>query len=134
MSEQVFTVYIIEDNESVRNGFHRLMDAFELKSSVYATPEQFFADVNPGSRGCILFDISSPSISQEIRHRLCGMGGSLPLIAISGLHDEKVRQLTMQLGAKFFMHKPVDNQALLDAIAWVSDVSYDDMRDRAVAR
>jgi FixJ family two-component response regulator len=43
----------------------------------------------------------------------------LPVITISAHDDEKTRACARELGARMFLRKPVDDQALLDAIAWV---------------
>ena len=44
----------------------------------------------------------------------------LPVVAVSALDDNQVRERARELGARFFLRKPVDDQALMDAIAWVS--------------
>ena len=40
-------------------------------------------------------------------------------VAIGMIDDDDTRQLAHDLGVRFFLRKPVDDQALLDAIAWV---------------
>jgi CheY-like chemotaxis protein len=46
-------------------------------------------------------------------------GIGLPVIAVSARDDEDTRHLARELGVRFFLRKPVDDQALLDAISWV---------------
>ena len=43
----------------------------------------------------------------------------LPIIAVSARDDADTSSRARQLGARFFLRKPVDDQALLDAIHWV---------------
>lgn len=131
---QPFTVHIIDDDASVRHGFHRLMDANDLKSATYATAAQFLAEADATAKGCILLDISMPGMTGvDLQASLKSRGVTLPVIAVSARNDDQMRYLTRQLGARFFLHKPVDDQALLDAIAWVCEMSYAEMREGRAA-
>ena len=48
-------------------------------------------------------------------------GSMLPIIAVSDLDNEASHRKARELGAQFLLHKPVDGQALLDAIHWITD-------------
>jgi FixJ family two-component response regulator len=56
----------------------------------------------------------------QIQARLKEAGIGLPVIAISARDDEEARATARTLGARFFLRKPLDDRALLDAIAWVT--------------
>lgn len=117
-----FLVYIIDDDDSVRRGLSRLMRASGYQVSVYDTPEQFLEEVSEASSGCVLLDITMPGMTGlQVQARLREKGVGLPVIAISAEDNDDVRQAARKLGAKFFLRKPVDDQALLDAIFWVSE-------------
>lgn len=132
--ENTFTVYIVDDDDSVRNGFYRLMCASDLQARMYATPDQFLDEVGPESVGCVLLDITMPRMNGlQVQDGLRQKGSQLPVIAISARNDDKARQLTRKLGAKFFLHKPVDDQALLDAITWVCEANDEEMLARGAA-
>jgi FixJ family two-component response regulator len=45
---------------------------------------------------------------------------SLPVIIVSGRDNESIHEFVHGLGAEMFLRKPVDDQALLDAIYWVT--------------
>jgi DNA-binding response OmpR family regulator len=45
---------------------------------------------------------------------------ALPVITISARDDDETRMLARERGARLFLRKPVDDQALLDAINWVT--------------
>ena len=133
---QPFIVHIIDDDASVRHGFHRLMDANDLQSATYASAAQFLdeTDATATAKGCILLDISMPGMTGiDLQASLKNRGVTLPVIAVSARNDDQMRSLTRQLGARFFLHKPVDDQALLDAIAWVCEMSYTEMREGRAA-
>jgi FixJ family two-component response regulator len=115
-------VHIVDDDESVRKGLSRLMRSAGIESRAYASPESFLAEVRNDGHACILMDITMPRMSGlELGARLKEKGIALPVIAISARDDDDTRQLARDLGVRFFLRKPVDDQALLDAISWVVD-------------
>jgi FixJ family two-component response regulator len=116
-----FVVYVVDDDDSVRNSISRLLrtDGFSVRS--YGSAQEFLDDVTTASQGCVLLDVTMPQMSGlRAQVKLREMGITLPVIAISARETYQVRETTQALGASFFLHKPVDEQALLDAIAWVT--------------
>jgi FixJ family two-component response regulator len=112
-------VYIVDDDESVRKSLSRLMRSAGFESRAYASPESFLEDVYNEDHACILMDITMPGMNGlELAGRLKAQGITLPVIAISARNDE-TRTLAHDLGVRFFLRKPVDDQALIDAISWV---------------
>jgi len=113
-------VHIVDDDESVRKGLSRLMRSAGIESHAYESPESFLAEVHNEGHACILMDITMPRISGlELGAQLREKGITLPMIAISAHDDDDTRHLARDLGVRFFLRKPVDDQALLDAISWV---------------
>lgn len=113
-------VHIVDDDESVRKGLSRLMRSAGIESHAYASPESFLAEPHDEGNACIIMDITMPrmgglAFGAELKAR--GIG--LPVIAVSARDDEDTRHLARELGVRFFLRKPVDDQALLDAISWV---------------
>ena len=120
-------VYIVDDDSSVRSGLTRLMRAAGVRCVAYASPEQFLVEaegglLSPGTgRACILLDITMPRVSgTEVQARLNRLDITIPVIAVSARDDDDVRILARDLGAQMFLRKPVDDQALFDAIDWVT--------------
>jgi FixJ family two-component response regulator len=113
-------VSIVDDDDSVRKGLSRLMRSAGIESHAYESPEEFLAEVRNEDHACILMDITMPRMNGlELSARLREKGIALPVIAISARDDDDTRQLARDLGVRFFLRKPVDDQALLDAISWV---------------
>jgi len=115
-------VYIVDDDESVRRGLCRLMRAAGFVPKDYDSPEHFLADAFERSvPACLLLDIAMPRLSgTEVQSRLRAIGAEIPVIVVSARDEDEIRHLARELGARFFFRKPVDDQALLDAIAWVT--------------
>lgn len=92
---------------------------FEVRA--FATAEGFFEECGAATHTCVLMDITMPRMSGlQIQARLKEEEIDLPVIAISARDDEETLTTARTLGARFFLRKPVDDRALLDAIAWVT--------------
>lgn len=115
-------VYIVDDDDSVRRGLCRLMRAAGFVPKDYDSPERFLSDdIARDTPACVLLDIAMPCLSgTEVQSRLRAIGVKIPVIVVSARDEDEIRHLARELGAKFFFRKPVDDQALLDAIAWVT--------------
>ena len=119
--ENPWLICIVDDDDSVRKGLSRLMRASGFEVRAYATPESFLTTARAESRTCVLMDITMPRISGlQLQERLKEKGIDLPIIAVSARDDEDTRDSARKLGARFFLRKPVDDQALLDAIRWIT--------------
>jgi len=115
-------VYIVDDDHGVRNGFARLLRAAGMDPRPYDSAERFLADVCDMPRACLLLDITMPLMTgPQVQACLNDRRISLPVIAVSARDDEQTRAWTRGQGARMFLRKPVDDQALLDAINWVID-------------
>ena len=114
-------VHVVDDDAGVRTGFTRLLRSAGLDVRAYPSADRFLDEVDSVGPGCILLDITMPGISSpETLLRLKGRHTLLPVIVVSARDNEAIHRLTHELGAKMFLRKPVDDQALLDAINWVT--------------
>mgnify|MGYP001375937497 CR=1 FL=1 len=114
-------VYIVDDDDAVRNGFARLIRSAGLDARPFGSAHEFLAGVRDQPLACILLDISLPELTGlQIQEELNQRGIQLPVITISAREDDETRLWARDLGAKLFLRKPVDDQALLDAISWVT--------------
>lgn len=120
MTKNAAVVYIVDDDESVRRGLSRLIRAAGHKPVSFDTSESFLGSVTNEAPACILMDVTMPGTNGLlVQKQLREQGIDLPVIAISAREDDEARQLARDLGVKFYFQKPVDDNALLDAIAWV---------------
>jgi FixJ family two-component response regulator len=114
-------IYIVEDDASVRRGLSRLMRAAGFEVRAFGSAERFLDEVDQEQRACVLLDMTMPRLTGvQVQERLRERKIQLPVIAVSARDDEEIRRAARALGAQFFFRKPVDDQALLDAIAWAT--------------
>ena len=120
--ENPLIVYLVDDDDAVREGFERLLRSAGLDARPYQSPEAFLSEVRNLSYACILLDITMPRMTgMQVQAELNARGITLPLITVSARDDEHTRARAHELGARMFLRKPVDDQALLDAIDWVTN-------------
>jgi len=114
-------VCIVDDDPSVRIGLARLMRSAGHRVDVFESGEQFLSSVNPAGTACVVLDITMPGLSGlQVQEQMIARAISIPVIALSARDDDETRRLARSLGTRFFLRKPVDDQALLDAIDWVT--------------
>ncbi len=114
-------VYIVDDDDSVRTGLSRLMRSAGFEVRAYGCADRFLDEVREERLACILLDMTLPrATGVQVQSRLQERGIRLPVIVVSARDDEETRRTARDLGAQFFFRKPVDDQALLDAIVWVT--------------
>ncbi len=121
---QTTVVYIVEGDESVRNSLERLLHAAGMEPRAYESPRRLVEEMRAEPRACLLLDMTLVGITApELRTRLREHEMVLPVIAVSVRDDVLVRRSARELGAMLFLQKPVDAQALLDAIEWATGPS-----------
>jgi FixJ family two-component response regulator len=114
-----YTIYVIDDDESVRRSFKRLLDSADFFVETFSSPEQFSAWHRKDKSACVISDLRMPgSTGFDLLQKLSSQGTRTPLIIVSASDDEQSRERARDLGAVAFFRKPVDDQALLDAISW----------------
>ena len=112
-------IYVIDDDESVRKAFSRLLRSAGFASEVFPGPEEFLAGVTQKEDTCIIADLRMPGFTGfDLQKELSRRGLRIPVIMVSASDDTQTREMARTLGAVAFFRKPVDDQALLDAVWW----------------
>ncbi len=122
MSDQQ-TVYIVDDDEGVRDGFGLLMETIGQPYEVYSSAIEFLKAYRPDMKGCLVLDIRMPRMSGlDLQEKLKEKGSLLPIIFITGHGDIPMAVDAMQRGALDFIRKPFREQNLLDRINEALDI------------
>ncbi|KPK94619.1 MAG: hypothetical protein AMJ94_01180 [Deltaproteobacteria bacterium SM23_61] len=112
-------IYVIDDDASVRKAFGRLLRSADLDAETFSSAEEFLSSPKQKENACIIIDIRMPGLTGfDLLERLVTERIGIPVIAISAHDDAETREHARELGAVVFFRKPVDDQALLDAIWW----------------
>ena len=117
-------VYLIDDDESVRRALQRLLRSAGLDVRAFASAEEFLQSGNLSQRACVVLDIQMRGLTGfGVQERLASKEIRIPTIAVSALDDAETRERARMLGAVAFFRKPVNGQALIDAIHWAMGVN-----------
>ena len=117
MTEHEPTVFLVDDDEAVRDSLGLLMKSVALTSRSYASANDFLAEYDPDCPGCLILDIRMPGMSgMELQQKLIDIRAILPIIFITGHGDIPMAVEAMQRGAVDFIPKPFRDNELLDRI------------------
>ena len=117
------TVYIVDDDADVREGFGLLMETVGQPYKAYASAVAFLEDFHDSMRGCLVLDIRMPRMSGiELQQKLIEQDSLLPIIFITGHGDIPLAVEAMRRGALDFIRKPFREQNLLDRINEALDI------------
>jgi FixJ family two-component response regulator len=112
-------VYVIDDDESVRKAFERLLRSANIEVETFSSVEEFFSGERQGNNACVIVDIRMPGLTGfDLQRELTSREIRMPVIVISASDDVQTRERARELGAIAFFRKPIDDQALLDAVWW----------------
>ena len=112
------TVFVVDDDDSVRDSLSMLLDSVDLAHACYASGDEFLqACTEQALQGCLVLDIRMPGMSGlELQAKLLELGINIPIIFITGHGDIPMAVEAMRLGALDFIRKPFRDQELLDRI------------------
>ena len=117
MRENKPTVFIIDDDSSVREGVADLLRSVGLEVRAFASPQEFLDSKRPDAPGCLILDVRLPGPSGlELQGMLASSDIQLPIIFISGHGDIPMSVRAIKSGAVEFLTKPLHEQQLLDAV------------------
>lgn len=111
------TVFLVDDDPSVRDSLSLLLSLKGLRTRVYASAESLLATYEPDWRGCILTDLKMPGLTGiELQHALAERGSGLPVVVLTAHGDVATTRQALKAGAFDFLEKPVDDDILLDVL------------------
>jgi len=112
------TVFVVDDDPSVRKGLTRLMKSAGYAVETFASAREFLDSGRCRSGpGCVVLDIRMPGLSGlDLQQELKRFQSAPAIVFISGHGDIPTSVRAMKDGAVDFLTKPVNDQALLDAI------------------
>jgi two-component system response regulator FixJ len=117
MNQGLPIVFIVDDDEAVRNSLRLLVKSVGLTATALASAQEFLAGYDPLQPGCLVLDVRMPGMSGlELQQRLNMRGAVIPVIFITGHGDVPMAVEAMQHGAFDFLQKPFRDQDLMDRI------------------
>jgi two-component system response regulator FixJ len=117
MKERAPIVFIVDDDEAVRNSLRLLLKSVGLAASALPSAREFLDTYKPLQPGCLVLDVRMPGMSGlDLQQLLNLQGAVIPVIFITGHGDVPMAVEAMQAGAFDFLQKPFRDQQLIDCI------------------
>jgi FixJ family two-component response regulator len=118
MAQIEATVFVIDDDMSVRESLEALIAFTGRPVRTFASAQAFLDCARKPAPGCLVLDVSLPDLNGlELQERLANDEIELPIVFITGHGDVPMSVRAMKAGAVEFLTKPLDEAALLAAIA-----------------
>lgn len=110
-------VYVIDDDDAVRDSLGLLLKSLGLANEVYGSALEFLDAYDPGRHSCLVTDIRMPAMSGlELQQKLAEGKAEIPIIFITGHADVPMAVNAMKAGAADFIQKPFRDQDLIDRV------------------
>jgi two-component system, LuxR family, response regulator FixJ len=117
MGNAIPTVFVVDDDEPVRDAIAMLLETVELPYETFASAQEFLAAYDKERTGCLVLDIRMPGMSGlELQEHLRKMHSPIPIVFITGHGDIPMAVEAMKRGAVDFIRKPFRDQELLDRV------------------
>jgi FixJ family two-component response regulator len=117
MSDEVATVYVVDDDASVRGAVCGILQSVGLKAKCFESAQDFWREFTSDGPACLVLDVRLPGLNGlEFQKELAKTNVAMPIIFITGYGDIPMSVRAMKAGAVEFLTKPFREQDLLDAI------------------
>jgi FixJ family two-component response regulator len=111
------TVYVVDDDEAVRDSLQWLLEGKDYRVRCYDSGETFLGRYDPREVACVLVDIRMAGMTGlELQDRLIERNSPLPIVFITGHGDVPMAVDTMKKGALDFIQKPFDEEQLVSVV------------------
>jgi FixJ family two-component response regulator len=111
------TVYIVDDDASLRRSFRNLLNSVGFQVETFESAEKFLEAAHRLSAGCLVLDLRMPGMGGLglLRH-LSAIGSHHRVIVLTGHGDGDARHRCLSAGAIAFLEKPFESDELLEAV------------------
>ena len=117
MNPKPASVFVVDDDDAVRNSLRLLLKSVGLPTVAFASAREYLDSWHPAQPGCLVLDVRMPGMSGlELQEELNRRGAIIPVIFISGHGDIPMAVEAIQHGAFDFLQKPFRDQDLIDRV------------------
>lgn len=134
MSDTKPTVFVVDDDVSVRESLKLLIESAGWQPETFATGQEFLARPRVLAPSCLVLDVVLPDLNGCDLQKLVADRADMPIIFITGHGDVPTTARAMKAGALDFFTKPWVDEALLSAIRIAIDRSCAALRDAELTR
>lgn len=112
------TIFIVDDDEAVRDSLRWLLEANGYQVQSYESGEKFLENYNPSIVSVLIADVRMPGMTGlELQEELIKRNAPIPIVFITGHGDVPMAVSSMKKGAVDFLEKPFNEADLREIIA-----------------
>jgi FixJ family two-component response regulator len=117
MSHDTPTVFVVDDDISVRESLESLIRTAGWQPQTFASAQAFLSRPRVFVPSCLVLDVTLPDLNGlDLQKRIAADRIDIPIIFITGYGDVPMTVRAMKAGAVEFFTKPYADEALLSAI------------------
>jgi FixJ family two-component response regulator len=117
------TVFLIDDDVSVREGLTTLLESVGLAVQSFGSAQEFLVGPLAAPNGCVVLDVNMPGMNGlDLQREMNALGIALPVIFLTGHGDIPMTVQALKAGAAHFLTKPVQEKELMGAIRHALEV------------
>jgi FixJ family two-component response regulator len=111
------TIFIIDDDPAIVEALRRLLSIEGYQVETFLSAEAFLESYDPGIPGCLIIDLTLPSLDGlQLQEKLIASGQDPAIIFLTGTGDITKSVQAMKSGALDFLTKPVEANDLFMAV------------------
>src|SRR5258708_28646089 len=110
-------VYVIDDDEAMRDSLNFLLDSADFKVTLFETALSFLEALPGLDFGCVVCYVRMPGVDGiELLKRMKAGNSTFPIMIMTGHGDVPLAVEAMKLGAVDFLEKPFEDDRLIGMI------------------
>jgi two-component system response regulator FixJ len=112
------TVFVVDDNASVRASLRALLESAGLAVEAYESSEEFLAACDPARAGCLVLDVHlrHGKSGLDLQDELCRRKVTLPILVLTGHGNVPTSVRALKAGAVDFLQKPLPPKVLMERV------------------
>lgn len=117
---RVALIGVVDDDNAIRHALSSFIRSVGLRCAAFESASHFLASGAVDTVDCLLLDVRMPGMNGlELQHELAGR---IPIIFVTAVNDDVLRQQALGKGALAFISKPFEADELLNAIILAVDL------------
>jgi FixJ family two-component response regulator len=115
--QNVPTISIIDDDESVRLAVKSLVRSLGWMAYTFASAEEFLQSPRVDDSSCLITDLQLPGMNGvKLQSLVLARGCDMPIIFVTAFPEEQFQKRALEAGAVGFLSKPFDGQTLITLV------------------
>jgi FixJ family two-component response regulator len=110
-------IAVVDDEESVRLAFARMLSASLFDVDVFASGQEFLDSLQRRHPDCVVLDLQMPGLTgRDVQHQLALGHIRVPIIVVTAHDQPALREQCLADGAAAYVAKPLQRERLINLI------------------